>query len=1099
MKPKAFLAVALVAATVIGAGAETAVELPPGYTAVDYIVAPNGAYIDTGYWPSDKTRVAMDVTVQGAWEYWFGTWNVAWNDGAYALGNDNGEVYCGYGSGSSCGGIKVDDKGLPNGRVTVALEKGVVYTNDVVWSNAHRSDATFSVEYNLYLFAQNRKGTAKPGDGQGDIICHGCTISEGSVVKRNFVPCVRESDQAVGLYDLAASDPSKAFYANAGSGKFGVPEGTFCTVTVGAIKNMTAAYTFGDGSVTNAVEGTSFGVLPSTTNLTVIFTAADGCRFADDSTVKTVTRDEVTGDLDLTAETPVAHKVQPMATITKITNRYPWNGKIDVEYELSNLELAFSPIDALVTKFTSGDIEVTKTNDLSDAELAARTARRTFDCRELFGEGKRDAQAQSAAKLSPLDYDYAVIDVSGGANATSYPVTYYKSAPEGGWNTDEYKTDKIVLYYVKEGKYWGNQKTEQTTTGFWIGVFSVTEAQYAKVMGSDDKKTTKPIVNVTYTTLRGTDNPNATVTGDSFLKRLCDRTGLDGFDLPTDSQWEIACRAGTTTDYYWGNSKWAAGQYMWYEGNSWDERHSGRQVQGVGQKFPNAWGLYDMLGNVWEWCRDGYHDSLTVDSSADVCLDPEAGRYLGHRVLRGSSFDLDVNWSSYCYHGVAGDAGSNIGFRLSRMCSKGKSGLAVNEQNGADDVWMTGPSFSFDTREKRTIAGTEAETLTYSGDDWGAGGTGVTVWYSLDGGEAVELKAATDSGTVSWTPTLNGRYEFSHVVTDGTTETAVFVVNELPGREGAPWEIGEGVTAYVKDHVIYLKGEGEVTEFGGDGAPWAGYGETLTGIGPLSKGIVISASVAATLPISVNGGEPVLPEGTIPVSKVALEKAGVETLAIEDGTAYLGISVRTNGDLTAETASWGKVKFDEKTPVGVSEDGTALLIPVPANAKSGFMTLWSGEATKAQGVQLWAGGPFWAECNVGAEQPGDYGTSHKFQDAQTAVSAPWRVPTKDEMNGLLANCDRTWTTAKNSKGEDVAGYRFTSKADSSKSIFLPAAGFDIGTGRSSAGTFGYYWSATVCSPAWSGYDLNFGSSSPAKVSDNSFSYRLSVRAVRDQL
>lgn len=211
------------------------------------------------------------------------------------------------------------------------------------------------------------------------------------------------------------------------------------------------------------------------------------------------------------------------------------------------------------------------------------------------------------------------------------------------------------------------------------------------------------------------------------------------------------------------------------------------------------------------------------------------------------------------------------------------------------------------------------------------------------------------------------------------------------------------MTAYVKDRVLYLKGEGEVTEFGGDGAPWAEYGETLEGA-YLPRRVKVPASVLATMPFSVNGAEPVLPEGTIPVSKVALEKAGVETLAIEDGTAYLGISVRTNGDLTAETASWGKVKFDEKTPVGVSEDG-----------------------------------------------------------------------------------------------EDVAGYRFTSKADSSKSIFLPAAGFDIGTGRSSAGTFGYYWSATVCSPNWSGYDLNFGSSSPSKVSDNSFSYGLSVRAVRDQL
>ena len=247
--------------------------LPEGYTAVEYIVAPRDSYINTGYKPNQDTRVAMDVTVQGAREYWFGAWNVAWNDGAYALGNDNGEVYCGYGSGATCGGIKVDDKGLPNGRVTVALEKGVVYTNDVVWSNAHRSDATFSVEYNLYLFAQNRKGTAKPGDGQGDIICHGCTISEGEMVKRDFVPCVRMSDGAVGFYDLAATGADKVFYANDGTGTFAIPPEARCTVTIGDYPHITAAWTSGDGSVTNAVKGGFFMVEKGTSGVKVIFTA----------------------------------------------------------------------------------------------------------------------------------------------------------------------------------------------------------------------------------------------------------------------------------------------------------------------------------------------------------------------------------------------------------------------------------------------------------------------------------------------------------------------------------------------------------------------------------------------------------------------------------------------------------------------------------------------------------------------------------------------------------------------------------------------------------------------------------------------------------
>ena len=241
-----------------------------------------------------------------------------------------------------------------------------------------------------------------------------------------------------------------------------------------------------------------------------------------------------------------------------------------------------------------------------------------------------------------------------------------------------------------------------------------------------------------------------------------------------------------------------------------------------------------------------------------------------------------------------------------------------------------------DTREEKTIAGTTTETITYSGDGWGEGGLGVTVGYSWEDGAAKTLKEAADSGTVSWTPTLNGRYVFSHAVTDGTTETAVVVVNGLPGREGDPWEIGTGVTAYVKDRVLYLNGMGEVTEFGGDGAPWAGYGEVLTGIGPLSKGIDIPASVLATLPISVTGGAE--PSG-------AVGGAEPERIEIVDGKVLLGVSVCTNGDLSAETESWGAAKLDPAT-VEQAEDGKGLVIPVPATAEKGFMILKSKGAEK---------------------------------------------------------------------------------------------------------------------------------------------------------
>jgi formylglycine-generating enzyme required for sulfatase activity len=162
----------------------------------------------------------------------------------------------------------------------------------------------------------------------------------------------------------------------------------------------------------------------------------------------------------------------------------------------------------------------------------------------------------------------------------------------------------------------GPQHEVRYTRGFYMGACEVTQEQYARVMGKNPSK---------HVAAR---HPVESVSWDDAVD-FCARLSKEGctYRLPTEAEWEYACRAGGTTAYCYGDDPKELGEYAWYLANA------GEGTRPVGLKLPNAWGMYDLHGNVWEWCQDwygGYERDLAEDPHG-----PADGTY---RVVRGGSW-----------------------------------------------------------------------------------------------------------------------------------------------------------------------------------------------------------------------------------------------------------------------------------------------------------------------------------------------------------------------------------------------------------------------------------------------------------------------------
>jgi formylglycine-generating enzyme required for sulfatase activity len=223
----------------------------------------------------------------------------------------------------------------------------------------------------------------------------------------------------------------------------------------------------------------------------------------------------------------------------------------------------------------------------------------------------------------------------------------------------------MKLRWIPPGKFWmgspegeagrwkneGPQHPVTLTQGFWMGKYPVTKAQYRVVMGKNPSKCKRkrhPVEQVSW------------YQAVEFCRKLTERERRTGklpsgwvYRLPSEAEWEYAARAGSTGVRYG-----ALDEIAWYEDNS------GRETHEVGGKKPNAWGLYDMLGNVWEWCRDVWHDDYEgapTDGSAWRQQEEDTDR----RVIRGGSWYGDARRARAAARHIAEEGGlfCHLGFR----------------------------------------------------------------------------------------------------------------------------------------------------------------------------------------------------------------------------------------------------------------------------------------------------------------------------------------------------------------------------------------------------------------------------------------------------
>ena len=401
----------------------------------------------------------------------------------------------------------------------------------------------------------------------------------------------------------------------------------------------------------------------------------------------------------------------PVVTVTK-TEQPSGSRYLVIDYELTE-EAAIVTLDVCTNGVSIGkDLLVNAIGDVNrKVEPGTRqikwNARKTWPNR-VIDDGSVTAKLTAWALNCPPPY--LVLSLDGVT-----PPAYYESADlvPGGVSNNLYKTDKILMKKIPAAYVSWRMGSTGDETGhedgwilrevshqvvlsadYYMGVYEVTKRQYKLATGNAgggfqnyEDSPRRPAGQIQGNILRGStadgiDWPSTgtNVTSGSVIGCFRVKTCLDALDLPTEAQWEFACRAGCTTALYNGkdvpNSAWQDGKVPWLEPLGWFSANAATettdgiaQPHEVGLKEPNGFGLYDMLGNVYEWCLD-WDSQGAAYSDGRVAADPKGVTTPGsttYRICRGGCYEYSGAICRAAYRGK-GDMNNSwfdrFGFRL---------------------------------------------------------------------------------------------------------------------------------------------------------------------------------------------------------------------------------------------------------------------------------------------------------------------------------------------------------------------------------------------------------------------------------------------------